>query len=111
LIVGLRAKGYGAALVFRLAERLAALALPYADADMMQPRLDEISRNVAEGAHAILLLDRADATRRASSTYPTTSRRSSCLPRPEPVENAWAVSPPKLALNGQRMVISKGAVG
>jgi hypothetical protein len=44
LIVGLRARGYGAALVFRLAERLAALALPYADADMMQPHLDEISR-------------------------------------------------------------------
>jgi hypothetical protein len=38
------ARGCGAALVFRLAERLAALALPYADADMMQPHLDEISR-------------------------------------------------------------------
>jgi len=37
----------------------AALALPYADADMMQLHLDEISRNVAEGAHAVLLLDRA----------------------------------------------------
>ena len=30
----------------------AALALPYADTDMMQLHLDEISRNVAEGAHA-----------------------------------------------------------
>ena len=37
----------------------AALALPYADADMMQLHLDEISRNVAEGAHAVLILDRA----------------------------------------------------
>jgi hypothetical protein len=37
----------------------AALALPHADADMMQLHLDEISRNVAEGAHAVLLLDRA----------------------------------------------------
>ena len=37
----------------------AALALPYADADMMQLHLDEISRNVAAGAHAVLLLDRA----------------------------------------------------
>ena len=37
----------------------AALALPYADADMMQLHLDEISCNVAEGAHAVLLLDRA----------------------------------------------------
>jgi hypothetical protein len=39
--------------------RRAALALPYADTDMMQLHLDEISRNVAEGAHAVLLLDRA----------------------------------------------------
>jgi transposase len=37
----------------------AALALPYADADMMQLHLDEISRNVAAGAHAVLLFDRA----------------------------------------------------
>ena len=37
----------------------AALALPYADADMMQLHLDEISRHVADGAHAVLLLDRA----------------------------------------------------
>ena len=33
--------------------------LPYADADMMQLHLDEISRNVAKGSHAVLLLDRA----------------------------------------------------
>ena len=33
--------------------------LPHADADMMQLHLDEISRNVAEGVHAVLLLDRA----------------------------------------------------
>jgi len=37
----------------------AALALPYADTDMMQLHLNEISRNVTEGAHAVLLLDRA----------------------------------------------------
>ena len=37
----------------------AALALSYADTDMMQLHLDEISRNVAEGARAVLLLDRA----------------------------------------------------
>src|SRR5271155_4975397 len=37
----------------------AALALPYADTDMMQLHLDEISRNVAAGAHAVLILDRA----------------------------------------------------
>jgi hypothetical protein len=37
----------------------AALALPYADTAMMQLHLDEISRNLAEGAHAVLILDRA----------------------------------------------------
>jgi transposase len=36
----------------------AALAPPYADTDMMQLQIDEISRNVAQGAHAVLLLDR-----------------------------------------------------
>jgi hypothetical protein len=57
----------------------AALALPYADTDMMQLHLDEISRNVAKGAHAVLLLDRLGGIRQASSTCPKTSRRSSCL--------------------------------
>ena len=33
--------------------------LPYADTDMMQFHLNEISLSVAEGAHAVLLLDRA----------------------------------------------------
>jgi hypothetical protein len=37
----------------------AAFALPYADTDMMQLHLDEISSNVAKGAHAVVLLDRA----------------------------------------------------
>jgi hypothetical protein len=37
----------------------AALALPYADTDAMQLHLDEISRHVTRGAHAVLLLDRA----------------------------------------------------
>jgi transposase len=37
----------------------AALALPYVDTEMMQLHLDEISRHVAKGAHAVLLLDRA----------------------------------------------------
>ncbi len=36
-----------------------ALALPYVDTQMMQLHLDEISRHVAKGAHAVLLLDRA----------------------------------------------------
>ena len=37
----------------------AALALPYADTFAMQLHLDEISRHVAKGAHAVPLLDRA----------------------------------------------------
>jgi hypothetical protein len=37
----------------------AALALPFADTQAMQLHLDEISREVAAGAHAVLLMDRA----------------------------------------------------
>jgi DDE superfamily endonuclease len=37
----------------------AGLAMPYADTYAMQAHLDEISRKVASGAHAALLLDRA----------------------------------------------------
>ncbi len=37
----------------------AALALPFADTEMMQLHIDEIALNVARGAHAVLLLDRA----------------------------------------------------
>jgi hypothetical protein len=33
--------------------------LPYADTEAMQLHIDEISTRVAEGAHAVLLLDRA----------------------------------------------------
>jgi DDE superfamily endonuclease len=35
------------------------LALPNADTEVMQLHLEEISRHVAEDAHAVLLLDRA----------------------------------------------------
>jgi hypothetical protein len=37
----------------------AALALPHANTEAMQLHLDEISRNVAAGAHAVLIFDRA----------------------------------------------------
>ena len=36
-----------------------ALALPFTDTEAMQLHLDEISRHVSDGAHAVLLLDRA----------------------------------------------------
>ncbi|CAN7491554.1 hypothetical protein LJR007_004900 [Aminobacter sp. LjRoot7] len=37
----------------------AAPALPFADTDAMQRHVDEIALNVARGAHAVRLLDRA----------------------------------------------------
>ncbi|RUW60099.1 IS630 family transposase, partial [Mesorhizobium sp. M4B.F.Ca.ET.049.02.1.2] len=37
----------------------AALALPYADTEAMQRHIDEISRHVEKGAHAVLVIDRA----------------------------------------------------
>jgi hypothetical protein len=37
----------------------AALALSHANTEAMQLHLDEISRNVAAGAHAVLIFDRA----------------------------------------------------
>ena len=58
----------------------AALALPYADADMMQLHLDEISRNVADGAHAVLLLDRAGWHTTSKLDVPGNITRSSCPP-------------------------------
>jgi transposase len=69
-----------------------ALVLPYADADMMQLHLDEISRNVAEGAHAVLLLDRArwhttsklDAPKNITPIF-----LPSRAPELNPVENVW----------------------
>ena len=37
----------------------AALALPFADTEAMQLHIDEISRHVEKGAHAVLVMDRA----------------------------------------------------
>src|ERR1700761_1033716 len=60
----------------------AALALPHADADMMQLHLDEISRNVAEGAHAVLLLDRGGWHTTGKLDVPDNITRFSCLRAP-----------------------------
>jgi putative transposase len=66
----------------------AALALPYADTDMMQLHLDEISRNVTDGAHA----------RQGRMAYDEQARRAdnitpiflpSRAPALNPVENVW----------------------
>ena len=75
----------------------AALALPYADTDMMQLHLDEISRNVTDGAHA----------RQGRMAYDEQARRArqhnADLPafpcaRVEPGRERLAISPPELAL-------------
>jgi hypothetical protein len=58
----------------------AALALPYADTDMMQLHLDEISATSPTAPMPFCSSTGPDGTRRASSTCPATSRRSSCLP-------------------------------
>jgi hypothetical protein len=70
----------------------AALALPYADTFAMQLHLDEISRHVAAGAHAVLLLDRAGWHTTAKLDMPnniTPIFLPSRSPELNPVENIW----------------------
>jgi hypothetical protein len=68
------------------------LALPYADTDMMQLHLDEISTNVANGAHAVVLLDRAGWHITSKLDMPeniTPIFLPSRAPELNPVENVW----------------------
>jgi transposase len=68
------------------------LALPCADTDMMQLHLDEISRAVAKGAHAVLLFDRAGwhTTRKLDMPANITPIfLPSRAPELNPVENVW----------------------
>ena len=68
---------------------------------MMQLHLDEISRNVAEGAHAVLLLDRAGWHTTGKLDVPeniTPIFLPSRAPGAEPGRERLAVSPPELAL-------------
>lgn len=70
----------------------AALALPYADTEAMQLHLDEISRLVAKGAHAVLLMDRAGWHTTAKLDLPeniTPIFLPSRSPELNPVENIW----------------------
>ena len=79
----------------------AALALPYADADMMQLHLDEISRNVTEGAHAVLLLDRAGWHTTGKLVVPeniTPDFPAFASAAAEPSGEHLAISAPELAL-------------
>ena len=58
------------------------MALPYAATDMMQLHLDEISSNVAKGAHAVVLLDRAGWHITNKLDMPENITRSSRPPAP-----------------------------
>lgn len=70
----------------------AALALPFADTDMMQLHIEEIARNVAKRAHAVLLLDRAGWHIAGDLRWPkniTPILLPSRSPELNPVENIW----------------------
>ena len=70
----------------------AALALPYADTNAMQLHLDEISRQVAPDAQAVLLMDRAGWHTTANLDMPdniTPIFLPSRAPESNPVENIW----------------------
>jgi transposase len=70
----------------------AGLAMPYADTEAMQLHLDEISRTVARGAHAVLLLDRAGWHTTSNLNIPknmTLIFLPSRAPELNPVENVW----------------------
>jgi transposase len=70
----------------------AALALPFADTEMMQLHIDEIALHVAKGAHAVLLLDRAGWHIAGDLRWPknlTPILLRSRSPELNPVENIW----------------------
>ena len=70
----------------------AALALPFVDTWAMQQHLDEISRHVAKGAHAVLILDRAGWHTTGNLAMPaniTPIFLPSRAPELNPVENIW----------------------
>src|SRR5215203_719582 len=66
--------------------------LPFADTQAMQLHLGEISRTVARGAHAVLLLDRAGWHTTSNLVVPknlTLIFLPSRAPELNPVENVW----------------------
>ena len=70
----------------------AALALPFADTEAMQMHIDEIALNVAKGAHAVLLLDRAGWHTTDNLVWPrniTPILLPSRSPELNPVEQVW----------------------
>ncbi len=70
----------------------AALMLPFANTSAMQMHLDEISRNVASKAHAVVLMDRAGWHGTDKLNVPdnlTIILLPSRSPELNPVENIW----------------------
>jgi hypothetical protein len=70
----------------------AALVLPAANSRAMQAHLEEISRTVRRGAHAVLLLDRAGWHTTGKLTVPNNLSLiflPSRAPELNPVENLW----------------------
>lgn len=66
--------------------------MPFADTEAMQAHLDEISRTVARGSHAVLLLDRAGWHTTEKLEVPknmTLILLPSRSPELNPVENVW----------------------
>jgi transposase len=66
--------------------------LPRANTSAMQMHLDEISRNLAAKAHAVILMDRAGWHRTDKLKVPknlTIILLASCSPELNPVENVW----------------------
>jgi hypothetical protein len=70
----------------------AGLALPFADTEAMQFHIEEIALQVAKGAHAVLLLDRAGWHTTGNLRWPanvTPILLPSRSPELNPVEQVW----------------------
>ena len=78
----------------------AALALPFADTHAMQLHINEISRHVKRGAHAVLLMDRAGWHTTAKLKIPQNITPIPAVPRAgiEPRREHLAVHARQLAL-------------
>jgi hypothetical protein len=77
----------------------AALVLPHADTEAMQLHLDEISRHVAEGGHAVMLFDRAGRHTAGNLDVPaniTPILAAIARARTQPGRELLTISPPEL---------------
>ena len=68
------------------------IASPWVNTEAMQAHVDEIARNVADGAHAVLIMDRAAWHATSKLVMPTNITPillPSRAPELNPVENIW----------------------